>query len=412
MRAVVVAAGDLGRSPRIQYHALALARSGVQVDLVGLAGAPCLDEIESEPGIRIHCVPSTPFEERDPARRADFALRSGARLLHQSAWLGATLLRVARGVDLILVQNPPALPTLPLARLVARATGARLVIDWHNLSASVLRAKLGHESAAVRVLTSVERRAARRAAANLCVSHALADRVRRELDASSATVLPDLAHGRFCTAPRPEDAAARRGARGALGIPVTEEPLLVCPTSWSHDEDLSMLLDALDLWDAGWKAADDARPVLEIVITGRGPGREPFERELAARRPKRSRVRTHWFSHSDYTRLLACADLGLCLHRSSSGVDLPMKLADFAAAGLPACALDYGPVLGEAPAPSATLGFRTAAELADRWLELFAPGGTLQALRLAAAAPVEGWEDAWQRVAAPHLGLGLEAGAS
>jgi beta-1,4-mannosyltransferase len=404
-----VAAGDLGRSPRIQYHALALARSGVLVDLVGLAGAACLDEVESEPGIRIHCLPATPFEVRDPQRAVDFALRSGVRLVHQSAWLGATLLRIARGVDLVLVQNPPALPTLPLAWLVARATGARLVIDWHNLSASVLRAKLGREVAAVRLLTTVERRAARRADANLCVSNALADRVRREFDVPSATVLPDLAHGRFCTAPRPEDVAARRGARGELGLPVTGEPLLVCPTSWSHDEDLSLLLHALELWDAGRDtvagADDAARPVLEIVITGRGPGRESFERELAARRWRRSRVRTHWFSHQDYTKLLACADLGLCLHRSSSGVDLPMKLADFAAAGLPACALDYGSVLGEAPAPSATLRFRSAAELADRWLELFGPDGTLGALRHAAAGPVEDWEDAWRRVAAPHLGL-------
>lgn len=402
MRTIVAAAGDLGRSPRIQYQALALARNGAQVDLVGLAGTPCLAEVESHPRIRIRSLPATPFEDRDPARRVDFALRSGARLLHQGAWLGATLLRVARGADLVLVQNPPAFPTLPLARLAARATGARLVIDWHNLSADVLRAKLGRESAAVRVLESVERRAARGADANLCVSQALAERLRRDLGASTVLVLRDLPHGRFRAARRPEGAEARRRARAALGLPESDAPLLVCPTSWSHDEDLSVLLHALDAWDTGGAA----RPSLEVVITGRGPGREAFERELAARSWKRSRVRTRWFSHAEYARLLACADLGLCLHRSSSGVDLPMKLADLAAAGLPACALDYGPVLDETPAPDAILRFRSPDELAGCWLEAFGPGSALDALRRAAAVPVESWEDAWRRVVAPHLGLG------
>src|SRR3954466_2796403 len=40
MRAAVVVVGDLGRSPRMQYHAHALAMHGVDVDFVGYEGAP------------------------------------------------------------------------------------------------------------------------------------------------------------------------------------------------------------------------------------------------------------------------------------------------------------------------------------------------------------------------------------
>jgi beta-1,4-mannosyltransferase len=37
----ILVLGDIGRSPRMQYHALSIARHGGQVDIIGYQGQPC-----------------------------------------------------------------------------------------------------------------------------------------------------------------------------------------------------------------------------------------------------------------------------------------------------------------------------------------------------------------------------------
>lgn len=88
-----------------------------------------------------------------------------------------------------------------------------------------------------------------------------------------------------------------------------------------------------------------------VLITGKGVSRAKFEEQVrTASLSSHVVVSTVYLqSYQQYSMTLGAADIGLCLHKSSSGLDLPMKGVDMLGAGLPVMALDYeaiGELLG------------------------------------------------------------------
>jgi beta-1,4-mannosyltransferase len=388
----------------MQYHALALAVNEGEVDLVGLEGAPVHAALTAESRLRSHRLSDHTFASRRSHGRQRFIWMSAARAALQGGRLLTTLLRLPKP-DAILVQNPPAVPTLGVAWLVAKLRGSRLVIDWHNLSHTILAVPLGEQHRAVRSLARSERRWARRAHAHLAVSQALADWLQREWGVK-ATVLHDRPPA-FFAKPSLEAASGlwHRLAR-ELNLGQKRIPLVVCPTSWTPDEDFDLLLEALERAErklAAQKTGDapSAGSDLAVLLTGRGQLKEDFEKRLSRRAFRHLAVRTAWLEPGDYPVLVGMADAGLCLHQSSSGLDLPMKLADFRGVAVPVCAYDYAPVLSEAVTPGHEgITFREPGELSAVLLAL-ATADLSTVPRFAAARswlaanPPERWEEQW-----------------
>jgi beta-1,4-mannosyltransferase len=85
----------------------------------------------------------------------------------------------------------------------------------------------------------------------------------------------------------------------------------------------------------------DTFPELQFVITGKGPEKKRYEELIKKLGLRKCNIQTKWLLAKDYPKLLASADLGVCLHYSSSGLDLPMKVVDMFGSGLPVCAINY-----------------------------------------------------------------------
>ena len=59
-RACVVVLGDIGHSPRMQYHALSLVKTGYNVDVVGYSGSTPQSDLLFSSRVAFHFLPQLP----------------------------------------------------------------------------------------------------------------------------------------------------------------------------------------------------------------------------------------------------------------------------------------------------------------------------------------------------------------
>lgn len=346
----------------MQYHALSLSKLG-DVTMVGYAGEECCEAVAHIRQIRV-ASPSVKF------RPLKFIILFFRFLF--------TLLKLRP--QLVVVQSPPALPFVLVAWLVSR----RVICDWHNLGFTLLEdaaRRKGRRDPLVAVYRLLERLSGRLAHAHICVTTPLAHWLRANFSVSP-TVAPDRPPAFF-----------RRDKVQSDG------PLVVSSTSWSPDEDFTIFLDALRLF----------RTPLKVVITGKGPLQQEFM-ERVEEANLIHKINCVFLPHSEYVSLLASADLGVCLHASTSGLDLPMKVVDMFGAGLPVLALDF-PTLPDLVVHGKNgLVFQDAKSLAAA-LEVcfkdYKKGNSTLARLRANVAMNETWDDMWvknvQPVVLPYL---------
>ncbi|KAK1934153.1 Chitobiosyldiphosphodolichol beta-mannosyltransferase [Phytophthora citrophthora] len=227
-----------------------------------------------------------------------------------------------------------------------------------------------------------------------------------------------------------------RGLNGKKGKTMVQPrenrpAMIISSTSWTADEDFGILLRALELLDKRTSSLGLSEfPNLLVVVTGKGPQKEMYLAKIRQLAFKRIRIATmysihsiifcrfavattvltvfllaiRWLEASDYPLVLGSADLGVCLHTSSSGLDLPMKVLDMFGCGLPVCAIGFKCLDELVKHDKNGLVFNSSEQLSTQLYDLLTgyPKDTAQLSRLRASLKsVKHWPENWNRVAAP-----------
>jgi beta-1,4-mannosyltransferase len=399
-RVLILVQGELAQSPRMLNHARAVCEAGGEVVLVGYDLLPLPEDIVKTPRISVRRISEAGTSRLDSVPRLFYLPVAASRASHVTLRLGWRLLATTGKFDVAIVQNPPALPALPLLLKAARRRGAQVMVDWHSRTAAMLAFRVGKRHPAVSVVNLLEGWLARKASVHFAVSEAMRADLQTRFGIE-ASVLRDRPRARLSALNAEQRIAVVRrvlNTRRAAAAP-EDALVLVCPTSFSADEDMDMLLDAFILLNRG----SPARPIL-LFATGYGPLRSRFEARANKIANENLRIVTGWLPEPLYRDLLRAADLGVSTHRSASGVDLPMKVVDMVEAGLPAAVFDYGPSLSELVPPELeSLMFTDAQGLADRlsMLMLGTKLADLHTLMTQEDGPL--WSEEWRRVALPAI---------
>uniref|UniRef100_A0A7N8WMA5 Chitobiosyldiphosphodolichol beta-mannosyltransferase n=1 Tax=Mastacembelus armatus TaxID=205130 RepID=A0A7N8WMA5_9TELE len=382
-RVCVLVLGDVGRSPRMQYHCLSLSNWN-HVLLCFLFDTPSFYGME----LQSH----------------------------------------------ILMQNPPGLPSIAVAWLVCILRGSRLIIDWHNYGYTIMALNHGQRHPVVQLAKWYEHFFGPMATHNLCVTNAMKDdlqknwgikattlydrpasifretplKLQHELFMRLANAYPQFQHSSsenvrvertiFSVRDLDDNTVTLRAERPAL---------LLSSTSWTEDEDFSILLTALEEYE-GFINGGALLPSLVCVITGKGPQKEHYRKLIDSLHLEHVKICTPWLEAEDYPVLLASADLGVCLHKSSSGLDLPMKVVDMFGCCLPVCAIHFSCLHELVKHEENGLIFKDSHELAEQFKSLLSDfpssDGRLGLFRRnLRASRGQSWDDNWNQNVLPLI---------
>ncbi|RKF80988.1 Chitobiosyldiphosphodolichol beta-mannosyltransferase [Golovinomyces cichoracearum] len=412
----IIVLGDIGRSPRMQYHALSISKHGGQVEIIGYEESSLHPGLVNNPLVKIIPLPQPPRCFRSGV--SSFIITAPLKVLWQSWTLFYALGYRTKPSNWFIVQNPPSIPTLFIALIICFLRQTKLIIDWHNLGWTILAGTRGKDHLFVKIYKYYEAVLGSWAST---VNFTVTDAMRRELQSPPYNISSQIItlYDRPAAIFKPITLMEERmrfleqlseTSKHAYDISTGNTKLIVSSTSWTCDEDFNILLEALSLY----ASSSESLPSILAIITGKGPEREYYlgriESLKSSNKLRNITIHLAWLSLENYAKLLACADLGVCLHKSSSGLDLPMKVVDMFGTGLPVIGYKSYESWKELVVEGVNgRGFVKSDELCNILQELFLDRSGKQLLELKNGCLKEGnkrWDEEWDRVVGREI-LGI-----
>ena len=360
----VLVVGDLNRSPRMLNHCISLTDSFPQINevsLIGYNGGDIRSDISTNKKIKQYYIRQGINKFLRKLPKFLFIFVALIKIITQIFSLSWILFRIPKFRFLIL-QNPPGIPSMLICWIICKIRGSKFIIDWHNYGYTILKVN-NRPKFLVNLACRYEKYFGKKSDVNFCVSQAEKRDLKKEFGID-AVCLPDRpVKGLFKFLNESEANELYKKYPNELSslidchLPEKKDNkpiVMISSTSWTPDEDFSILLDSFikteemileSIEDKGQKNLmnvdkEKIKKVL-FLITGRGPLRDSFMKKVSEAKLKYFDVKSIWLESDDYPKLLSLVDLGISLHYSSSGIDLPMKVVDMFSGCLPVASIYY-----------------------------------------------------------------------
>lgn len=247
----------------MSYHALSLLQHDYKVNIIGYLENEPISEIASNPNVNFEALMPPP----------SLAIPNILMYLWKTVWVSFTLwwalfrCLILQKSNILICQNPPAVPALIVCYFMCMFGRTRLIVDYHNYTFSILQLTNQPDNILVKIAKIIETTVGRLSYANFCVTKAMKEDLEKTYKVK-ATVLYDRPPSHFKTislkekhdlimklaATYPElkidDKTTPFTEMNENGVVVNKTSnraaLLVSSTSWTPDEDFSILLAALE----------------------------------------------------------------------------------------------------------------------------------------------------------------------
>ena len=352
-RVCVIVLGDIARSPRMINHTVELIKH-TKVDLIGYCDTKVPNRLENA---NIDIKPLS-FSFLHVIKKLPSIIYLIFRLFLEFLQMFVLLfIKAKQPYKKILIQNPPCFHVLPLLLLYKKLKKAEIIIDIHNYGFTLLSDRM---SKFKKIFTFLEVFLIRVTGSRfLVVSEAMRENVKTKWKLSNITTLYDkpnrkvfkpitLLEKHYFLMKFPEFKLDdnKTAFTKCIGTEVKDREegdlLLISNSSYSLDDDYDIFINALIQFDS-----EKRKRGLTVIMTGSGPFKHFWKDKMSSLNLSQVKILFRWFSNEDYPKIVACADFGVCLHKSSSGYDLPMKVLDLNSCRVPVLTLEYGKTIKE-----------------------------------------------------------------
>lgn len=347
---VIIVLGDLGHSPRMTYHAKNLQKLGYQVNLCGYIESS-LPKFLYNDNISIYDIPVIKNNFRLP-----YLLFALLKVSFQFFNLISLLKNLIDDkTRFVLIQNPPCLPIVLIVGLLKKfwAPNIQIVIDWHNLNWSILNLKYQNENnLVVKLMKFYEEICCTYLSDfNITVTNALKNYLIDEFKLPNNKILTVYDRPNDIFSPINSDIEFNNILEKnnyifqGLKFDKNNDLIITTSTSFTPDENFSLLVDSLVLLEEKLNEINYKYKIF-MIVTGKGPLQSNFNKMIKSHSWNHIIINNVWLPIEEYPNILKISNLGISLHYSSSGLDLPMKIVDLFGSGIPVISMNY-PVINE-----------------------------------------------------------------